>query len=106
MKSTAVDESLSSMNQQFCSRENQLLQLIYEICVKIFLCVFAGCSISFHLVPSDEVMGNGKDSPNMIYIRNLMSFSIILSRLGNLHIRKPGLVITAVPLSQPKYKQV
>ena len=25
MKSTAVDESLSSMNQQFCSRENQLL---------------------------------------------------------------------------------
>ena len=28
MKSTAVDESLSSMNQQFCSRENQLLQNI------------------------------------------------------------------------------
>ena len=27
MKSTVVDESLSSMNQQFCSRENQLLQL-------------------------------------------------------------------------------
>ena len=27
MKSTAVDESLSSMNQQFCSRENQLLLL-------------------------------------------------------------------------------
>ena len=27
MKSTAVDESLSSMNQQFCSRENQLLQM-------------------------------------------------------------------------------
>ena len=26
MKSTSVDESLSSMNQQFCSRENQLLQ--------------------------------------------------------------------------------
>ena len=26
MKSTAVDENLSSMNQQFCSRENQLLQ--------------------------------------------------------------------------------
>ena len=26
MKSTAVDEILSSMNQQFCSRENQLLQ--------------------------------------------------------------------------------
>ena len=26
MKSTAVDESLSSMNQQFCSRENQLQQ--------------------------------------------------------------------------------
>ena len=26
MKSTAIDESLSSMNQQFCSRENQLLQ--------------------------------------------------------------------------------
>ena len=26
MKSTVVDESLSSMNQQFCSRENQLLQ--------------------------------------------------------------------------------
>ena len=26
MKSTAVDESLSSMNQQFCSRENQLVQ--------------------------------------------------------------------------------
>ena len=28
MKSTAVDESLSSVNQQFCSRENQLLQRI------------------------------------------------------------------------------
>ena len=28
MKSTAVDESLSSMNQQFCSRENLLLQLL------------------------------------------------------------------------------
>ena len=27
MKSTAVDEGLSSMNQQFCSRENQLLQI-------------------------------------------------------------------------------
>ena len=27
MKSTAVDESLSSMNQLFCSRENQLLQI-------------------------------------------------------------------------------
>ena len=26
IKSTAVDESLSSVNQQFCSRENQLLQ--------------------------------------------------------------------------------
>ena len=35
MKSTAVDESLSSMNQQFCSRENQLLQkmnvLLHEL---------------------------------------------------------------------------
>ena len=30
MKSTAVDESLSSMNQQFCSRENQLLQLLQQ----------------------------------------------------------------------------
>ena len=30
MKSTAVDESLSSMNQQFCSRENQLLQMLQE----------------------------------------------------------------------------
>ena len=27
MKSIAVDESLSSMNQQFCSRENHILQL-------------------------------------------------------------------------------
>ena len=27
MKSKALDESLSSMNQQFCSRENQLLQM-------------------------------------------------------------------------------
>ena len=27
MKSTAVDENLYSMNQQFCSRENQLLQI-------------------------------------------------------------------------------
>ena len=31
MKSTAVDESLSSVNQQFCSRENQLLQMLYVI---------------------------------------------------------------------------
>ena len=28
MKSTVVDESLSSMNQQFCPRENQLLQYV------------------------------------------------------------------------------
>ena len=33
MKSTAVDESLSSMNQQFCSRENQLLQTNQEVTV-------------------------------------------------------------------------
>ena len=32
MKSTAVDESLSSMNQQFCSRENQLLQA-FSVCL-------------------------------------------------------------------------
>ena len=31
MKSTAVDESLSSMNQQFCSRENQLLQIVISV---------------------------------------------------------------------------
>ena len=30
MKSTAVDESLSSINQQFCSRENQLLQMLQQ----------------------------------------------------------------------------
>ena len=30
MKSTAVDESLSSMNQQFCSRENQPLQMLQQ----------------------------------------------------------------------------
>ena len=30
MKSTAVDESLSSMNQQFCSRENQRLQMLQQ----------------------------------------------------------------------------
>ena len=30
MKSTAVDESLSSMNQQFCSRENQLLLMLQQ----------------------------------------------------------------------------
>ena len=30
MKSIAVDESLSSMNQQFCSRENQLLQMLQQ----------------------------------------------------------------------------
>ena len=30
MKSTAVDESLSTMNQQFCSRENQLLQMLQQ----------------------------------------------------------------------------
>ena len=30
MKSTTVDESLSSMNQQFCSRENQLLQMLQQ----------------------------------------------------------------------------
>ena len=29
-KSTVVDESLSSMNQQFCSRENQLLQSLQQ----------------------------------------------------------------------------
>ena len=29
-KSTAVYESLSSMNQQFCSRENQLLQMLQQ----------------------------------------------------------------------------
>ena len=30
IKSTVVDESLSSMNQQSCSRENQLLQLLQQ----------------------------------------------------------------------------
>ena len=30
MKSTEVDESLSTMNQQFCSRENQLLQMLQQ----------------------------------------------------------------------------
>ena len=30
MKSTVVDESLSSMNVQFCSRENQFLQLLQQ----------------------------------------------------------------------------
>ena len=30
MKSTAIDESLSSMNQQFCSRENQILQMLQQ----------------------------------------------------------------------------
>ena len=30
MKSTAVEESLSSMNQQFYSRENQLLQMLQQ----------------------------------------------------------------------------
>ena len=30
MESTVVDESLSSMNQKFCSRENQLLQLLQQ----------------------------------------------------------------------------
>ena len=30
MKSTAVDQSLSSMNQQFCSRENQLPQMLQQ----------------------------------------------------------------------------
>ena len=30
MKSTAVDEGLSLMNQQFCSRENQLLQMLQK----------------------------------------------------------------------------
>ena len=30
MKSTAVNESLFSINQQFCSRENQLLQMLQQ----------------------------------------------------------------------------
>ena len=30
MKSTAVDENLSTMNKQFCSREKQLLQLLKQ----------------------------------------------------------------------------
>ena len=30
MNSTAVDESLASMNQQFCFRENQLLQMLLQ----------------------------------------------------------------------------
>ena len=37
MKSTAVDESLSSMNQQFCSTENQLLQIC--ICISMYICM-------------------------------------------------------------------
>ena len=35
MKSTVVDESLSSMNQQFCSRENQLIQPPFRNFLKI-----------------------------------------------------------------------
>ena len=37
MKSTVVEESLSSMNQQFCSRENQFLQNLY---IYYFLSIF------------------------------------------------------------------
>ena len=42
MKSTAVDESLSSMNQQFCSRESQLLQMLQqnEKSTQISVCMF------------------------------------------------------------------
>ena len=39
MKSTAVDESLSSMNQQFCSRENQLLQILFSVFGFLWYCV-------------------------------------------------------------------
>ena len=42
MKSTAVDESLSSMNQQFCSRENQLLQTIGLVSDCLTVTVHAG----------------------------------------------------------------
>ena len=42
MKSTAVDESLSLMSQQFCSRENQLFQMLQqnEKSTQIDTCLF------------------------------------------------------------------
>ena len=40
MKSTAVDESLSSMNQQFCSRENQLLQTQFPFTTIIYTLIY------------------------------------------------------------------
>ena len=44
MKSTAVDESLSSMNQQFCSRENQLLQLVADVVLTRLVSVSSCCA--------------------------------------------------------------
>ena len=46
MKSTAVDESLSSMNQQFCSRENQLLQIYNMYLYCIISCISQDISVT------------------------------------------------------------
>ena len=57
LKSTVVDESLSSMNQQFRSRENQLLQLLQQnekstsiqnLSLKQSICNINKCSMSVY----------------------------------------------------------
>ena len=55
MKSTAVDESLSSMNQQFCSRENQLLQILEAGLILNYLSPYAAPII---VVPHKAPPGN------------------------------------------------
>ena len=74
MKSTAVDESLASMNQQFCSRENQVLQkkiftLIFTIVKShLFACKYAG------KVPDPVECWNKilyyKDTEELIYLKH------------------------------------
>ena len=51
MKSTAVDESLSSVNQQCCSRENQILQTS-KFQLVTYVKQFQGWLVQFQLLSS------------------------------------------------------
>ena len=56
MKSAVVDESLSSMNLQFCSRENQLLSLFTSLSTKVTYLLNCG----HYLHTYTAVLGGGK----------------------------------------------
>ena len=72
MKSIVVDESLSSMNLQFCSRENQLLQLLQQN----------------EKPTSIELCGLAINIASFSHLLKRVDFDVIVDRLSLTHIIK------------------